>query len=97
MSKVERMPYIVCCGTNGRCVVYGYSETEPEQAQPARLHDARMIVRWTENGLLGVAAEGPRDGSRITSAVATTVTSPVTEWVAVSAEAAERIDAWPAL
>jgi hypothetical protein len=56
-----------------------------------------MIVQWTQSGLLGVAAEGPRDGSRLTAVVPVTVTSPVTEWVAVAESAAERIDTWPAM
>lgn len=90
-------PYIVCCGANGRCVVYGYSAEEPTQGQPCRLERAKMIVYWSDGGLLGLAAKGPAKGSRITAAVPVTVTSPVTEWVAVTAEAAGGVDQWPAL
>ena len=88
--------YIVCCGTSGRCLIYGYAATEPKQGTPARLERARMILYWTKTGLLGLAARGPAEGSKLTSAVETTETSPVTEWIAVSDDAAKRIDTWPA-
>lgn len=89
-------PYIVCCGTHGRCVVYGWSETEPEHGKPCRLTAARMILYWAGPiGLFGLASRGPANGSRITAAVSTTETSAVTEWCAVSPEAAQEVDAWP--
>lgn len=92
---MDQRTYIVCCGTNGRCVIVGKSDTEPIQGQPARLEQARMILYWAgTGGLLGVAALGPADGSRLTEAVDVTVTSPVTEWIAVSADAALRIHSW---
>jgi len=90
-------PYIVCCGTNGRCVIYGYSPVEPEHGKPCRLTDARMIVYWASGGLLGVAANGPTEGSRITAPVPVTETSPVTEWIAVDDDAASKVEQWPPL
>lgn len=89
--------YIVCCGTSGRCVIYGRSATEPVQGKPCRLEHARMVVYWSGGGLLGLASTGPREGSRITAPVPVTVTSPVTEWVEVADAASAEIDQWPSL
>lgn len=93
----ERRPYIVCCGaTAGLCVIYGYMDEAPVHGHPARVHDARMILRFGSGGLLGIAGRGPLDGCRITSSVPETGTSTVHEWIAVAPEAAEKIDQWPA-
>lgn len=88
--------YIVCCGANGRCVIVGDVESEPVQGACCRVENARMILYWPSGGLLGVAANGPPEGSRLTAPVPTTVTSPVTEWIAVTDDAAREIDEWPA-
>jgi hypothetical protein len=84
--------HIVCCGANGRCVIVGDTDTEPIQGEPCRIENARMILYWSGGGLLGMAANGPREGSKLTSEVPVTVTSPVTEWIAVTDIASEGID-----
>ena len=88
---------IVCCGTNGRCVVFGHCESEPEVGQPITLHKARMVLYWPAacGGLFGLAANGPRDGLKLTDAVAVTATEVVRQWLSVSDEAADQMDAWP--
>ena len=66
-------PYIVCTGTNGRAVIFGWSATEPIPGQSFQLSRAKMILRWTgTSGLLGLAAHGPSHGSTLTAAVEST-------------------------
>ena len=90
--------YIVCCGTNGRCAVFGQAETEPVPGEAVTLHQARMVIYWPSacGGLFGLATNGPRDGLRLTEAVETTATEVVRQWVSVSDMAAEGLRAWPA-
>jgi hypothetical protein len=91
------IPIILCCGANGRAVVYGRVEEEPTPGEPVTMHDARMIIRWEgRGGLFGVAAVGPGSGSRITHAVPRLVETCWQECLAVTPEAAEKIDGWPA-
>lgn len=96
MSERKRKPYIVCCGVNGRCVVYGWSSTEPASGKPKVLYDARMVLYWDSEckGLFGLAASGPKGKTRITHSIHKTETSPVTEWLSVSIEAAKKFDEW---
>lgn len=90
--------YIVCCGTNGRAVLVGESEVEPEAGKPFTLNNARMVLYWDQKcgGLLGLAANGPKGSTRITAAVARHGDECVRQWVEVSAAAYKEIDAWPA-
>ena len=90
--------YIVCCGTNGRAVLYGRCETEPVAGQPIRLVDARMVLYWDRacGGLLGLAAKGPKGDTRITSAVPSHGDECVRQWLECTPEAAAAIDAWTA-
>ena len=90
--------YVVCCGANGRAVLVGESESEPVAGQPIRMTNARMILYWDAacGGLLGLAARGPRGGTRITAAVSSHGDECVHQWVAVSPEARKEIDSWPA-
>ena len=89
---------IVCCGTNGRCVVFGECESEPVTGEPITLHSARMVLYWPQDcgGLFGLAQSGPKDGLRLTHAVAKTATESVRQWLTVSDEAAESLKTWPA-
>lgn len=89
-------PIILCCGTTGRSVVYGRVETLPEAGQPVTLHGARMILRWRQRGLLGLASLGPVPGTdtRITGAVPRVCETVWREWIEVTPEAAAAIDAW---
>jgi hypothetical protein len=77
-------------------VIYGTSEAEPIPGQPYRLTDARMILRWRgRRGLFDLAASGPREGTRITTAEAWTSGEAVRQVLPVSDAAAAAIDAWP--
>jgi len=91
------IPVIVCVGEHGRAVVYGRAEREPEIGVPCRLTGARMVLYWSAEcgGLFGLAARGPREGTRITHAVEATSAIPV-QTIVVSAEAARAIEEWPA-
>lgn len=90
--------YIVCCGTNGRCVVFGQCESEPVTGEPITLHDARMVLYWPAEcgGLFGLAANGPKKKLRLTSTVGRTATEAVRQWLSVSDVVAEQLRAWPA-
>ncbi len=94
--KNERMkPWTVCAGKAGRAVVFGWSEDEPKPGEMCKLHNAKMVLWWEgKSGLFGLAAKGPQEGSRITSAVESTACD-VRQVLSVTAEAAERIDGWP--
>lgn len=89
--------YIVCTGTNGTAVIFGWSDTEPIPGQPFKLKRAKMILRWAgTSGLLGLAANGPAQGSTITAAVKSTGGDCVKQVIEVSDDAAAKVDAWPA-
>lgn len=91
-------PYIICCGANGRAVIFGYSDTEPVAGQPITMERARMVIYWSKEcgGLLGLAASGPKTATRITAAVERHGDECVRQWVSVSDDAAAKVDAWPA-
>lgn len=88
--------YIVCCGTNGRAVVFGQCESEPECGQPITLHNARMVLYWPTmcGGLFGLAANGPKNGLRLTDSVEVTATEAVRQWLSVPDEAARQLRDW---
>lgn len=90
------MMYLVCCGSNGRAVLVGYSDTEPVAGQPITLMNARMVLYWdTEcGGLLGLAARGPKGNTRITAPVDRHGDECVRQWVSVSPEAQKEIEQW---
>lgn len=92
------MMYLVCCGTNGRAVLVGESDTEPVAGQPIVLNNARMVLYWDAEcgGLLGLAANGPKGKTRITAAVTRHGDECVKQWVSVSNEAKEAIEKWKA-
>lgn len=91
----NRKPIILCCGANGRAAVFGYVDSEPVPGSPVTLHDARMVLYWPREceGLFGLAANGPKEGLRITPAVGQTTETVWQEWIAVGAEAAEGLSA----
>lgn len=90
--------YIVCCGTNGRAVIFGKCESEPICGEPIMLRDARMVLYWPSScgGLFGLAAKGPKDGLRLTESVQATATETVRQWLTVSDDVAGQLRAWPA-
>jgi hypothetical protein len=63
--------YLVCCGENGRAVIYGRAAEAPVVGQPFGLKGARMVLSWSSEcgGLFGLAANGPKTDTRITPAV----------------------------
>lgn len=90
------MMYLVCCGTNGRAVIVGESETEPVSGQPIMLSNARMVLYWDAlcGGLFGLAAQGPKGKTRITSSVSSHGDQCVNQWLSVSPEAKKAFDQW---
>ena len=93
------MRIILCCGEHGRAVIIGDVDEAPVPGQPVTLRDARMVLYWSAQtgGLFGLAARGPREGCRITAAVSETTATVWQEWLTVSDDAAEGLDAWPAI
>ena len=87
------IPIILCAGTNGSALVYGYVDAEPEPGQPVRLSRARMVLQYPSGGTLGLGAAGPPKGSRVTQAVDTVVETKWQEWLSVTPEAAAQFDA----
>ena len=88
------IPILLCAGTNGRALVFGYVESEPEPGQPVRLHKARMCLYYPAGGTFGLASVGPPSGSQVTDAVGVVVETVWQEWLAVSDKAAETFDGW---
>jgi len=89
-------PVIVCGGKTGRPVVFGYVKTIPESGQACIIHKARMILYWPEVcvGLFGLAANGPKEGLRLTSVV-DEVRDTARQVLSVSVEVAKQFDEWP--
>ncbi len=90
--------YIVCGGSAGRAVVFGYSEVEPEPGKPIKLTRARMVLYWAADcgGLFGLAANGPKGETRIAAAVPTVWDSQVHQAIECTDTASAAIDAWKA-
>lgn len=97
-TKTTPKTIILCCGANGRAVVIGTVDQDPVPGKAVHLRDARMVLYWDAEcgGLLGLAARGPRGKTRITHAVPVVCETVWQEWIALTAEAAEEVAAWPA-
>lgn len=87
-------PIILCCGSNGRALVYGKVESEPVAGEPVELHDARMVIYYPSGGTFGLASDGPPSGSRVTNRVEKVVETVWQEWLSVSEKSAGVFDAW---
>lgn len=89
-------PIILCCGANGRGVVYGYVDSDPVPGEPVKLHNARMVMYWAREcgGLFGLAAKGPKGDTRISHEVPDTTATVWQEFITVSKDAAKLIDEW---
>lgn len=87
-------PYIITTGANGRAVIFGWSKTAPKVGKPHRLERAKMVVRWTRQGLFGLAANGPLREDRITKAVQSTTVEVVRQVLEVAPEVGAKIDEW---
>lgn len=97
----ERHPIILCGGSAGRAVVFGYVDEDPTPGEPATLYDARMVLRWATDcgGLFGLAANGPAGSEtdmRITAPVERVTDTDWKQFMAVSEAAADKIRDWPA-
>lgn len=92
----DRKPYIICGTEKGRAVLFGYCGEQPQSGETIVIHDARMILRWAEVGLLGIASVGPQEGAdnRISARVSKTECL-CSEWIEVSDQAEERLNEWP--
>jgi len=92
------MKIILCAGSNGKAVIIGDVDAAPVPGEPVDLQNARMVLYWAREcgGLLGLAATGPAEDTRITHAVPRVVETVWQEWVEVTPEAGERIDQWSA-
>ena len=89
------IPIILCATEKGRAVLFGHVPELPTVGEPVALHDARMILSWTEIGLLGVAAKGPAKGTKITAAVPLVVETVWREIIQCTPEAAVQLSEWP--
>ena len=96
-KKCVEKRIILCCGNNGRAVVYGTVDAEPAAGRPVRLRNARMILYWSAEcgGLFGLARSGPKTDTRITATVDEVVETSWQEFLAVSDAAVEKIERWP--
>ena len=67
MAKSTKAPIPVLVTTERRGVFFGYT-TDPD-ADPICLTQSRLVVRWKgTRGFLGLAANGPNSGCRISPA-----------------------------
>ena len=92
----ELKPIILCCGENGRAVIFGFVDREPTPGDPVTIYRARMILRWDRRcgGLFGLAANGPKGDTRLTPTVEKTVETKWQEWITVTSHAAELLGVW---
>ena len=94
----KTIPVILCCGQNGRAVLYGRVTRKPVPGKPVTLYGARMVLYWAAEcgGLLGLAAKGPKGATRITHVVPETTETVWQESTVCTPEAAKAIESWPA-
>lgn len=76
--------------TAHRGVFVGYT-TDPSDAEVIRLERGRMVVYWPESsrGVVGLAARGPRPGSRVSPAVQRITLRNITSVIDATVAAAE--------
>ena len=81
--------------TDKRGVFAGYLEAETQKT--VTLSEARMCVYWSQEtkGVLGLAACGPQQGSRITDAVPSIKLTGITSITDVTDEARAKWEAAP--
>lgn len=85
--KKQNKPLVVTTALKG--VFFGYGI--PSDFKTITLERARMCVYWSEatKGVLGLAATGPADGSKITPAVPSITLQDVTSCMEASEEASK--------
>ena len=91
------MNILLCCGGQGRAVLFGRVDADPVPGASVVLYDARMILYWSApcGGLLGLAASGPKEGTRISARVERVIETCWQQCLSVSTEAAAQIAGWP--
>lgn len=87
--------YITCSGANGRCVVFGWSPTEPVVGEACTLSEKRMILLWRKQGIFGLATHGPTLGDRITAQAVGGSPGVVQQWIGVSEAAVAKLAEHP--
>lgn len=90
----KKKPYIVTAGNPDRCVIFGWTEGDPKKGDVVKLTKARMVLSWPSvcGGLFGLAADGPKQGTKLTAAV--TTTTEVVRTIAIPAKTAKLFDTW---
>lgn len=93
-KKIEERAVVICTAKRG--VFFGYapgSAQEIVERGSVTLSRARMCVYWsaTTKGVLGLAASGPKEGSRIGPRVPELACGEVTAVLVCSAES---VEAW---
>jgi hypothetical protein len=85
MNETKQVPLVVT--TEHRGVFFGYGT--PGTAATIRLEEARMCIHWSADvkGIVGLAANGPTPGCRITPAAPAIILQKVTAVMEVSKEA----------
>lgn len=91
---IEGTYIILCCGANGRAIVFGRVESPPVKGEPVTLKDARMVLYWPSGGLFGLASKGPPAGTRMTDTIPSTTETVWQEWLECEAKAAEGLRAF---
>lgn len=97
MGSEDRIPWIICTGANGRCVVFGWLREEPQVGVPVTMYDARMVLEWPSDcvGLFGLSANGPKEGTRLTPVVKSTINTPQ-QGIMMDPDVGRLFDEWPA-
>ncbi len=91
------MRIILCAGKEGRAVLVGDVEEAPVAGQAVTMANARMVLEWSAacGGLLGLAAHGPKPGTRITARAELVYETVWQEWVKISEATAQEFEKWP--
>lgn len=96
MSENDRIPILLCGGSQGRAIIFGWVDSKPVAGESITVYQARMIIRWTgSSGLFGLAANGPADGTRITESIESVTDQAWQQWLHVDKQAADRLAKWP--
>ena len=96
MTKRKTMKPVLLSANNA--LFYGRTAMSPEElckAEAITLEGCRWVAYWKHpDNWAGLAAEGPRAGSRVLSPVTLTVRGPAQHVVQVSADGAKAWDAY---
>ena len=86
---------IVTTDKDRRGVFFGRLSILPtEIPNTLTLVDARMVIYWPSGGVVGLAAEGPPDKTRVSAACAAMALNGITSIQVCTTRASERWAAW---